>query len=350
MNTRKLLTILITLLPLSLSAQEITKMTPGRTPTGMVYFLPKTAVRFNLLIEKKTYTPGKFSQYAEKYLHISNIEQEPQVSYRVAQYELTDFGVRDTSKCFSVKMKGGKLETAEVKLSNDGVLQAINADPIVPTERKPFKPAPKSQGVDAQKYLSADVLTANNMSRMAELTVQQICELQDDREQLITGDTDEMPQDDQQLTHMLKEIDTERDALMSLFIGTVTRDTTEHVITLIPDHEMERSVLFRLSRRLGLVDRDDLSGTPFYMSLKNMTPPPYGIPDNKKLEGIYVNVPAIMRLTLFQEDTELGYFDIPMSQFGFMELRDGSLFKRYKTHMRLKPSTGAVDFMRADIE
>ncbi len=350
MNTRRLLTILITLLPLSLPAQEITKMTPGRTPTGMVYFLPKTAVRFNLLIEKKTYTPGKFSQYAEKYLHLANIEQEPQVSYRVAQYELTDFGVRDTSKCFAVKMKGGKLETAEVKLSKEGVLQAINADPMVPVERKPFKPSVKPQGIDAQQYLSADVLTANNMSRMAELTVQQICELQEDREQLITGDADELPQDDQQLTHMLQEIDKERDALMSLFIGTVTRDTTEHVITIIPDHEMERSVLFRLSRRLGLVDRDDLSGTPFYMSLKNMTPPPYGIPDNKKLEGIYVNVPAIMRLTLFQEDTELGYFDIPMSQFGFMELRDGSLFKRYTTHMRLNPSTGAVDFMRADAE
>lgn len=325
-------------------------MTPGRTPNGLVYYLPKTAVRFNLLIEKKTYTPGRFARYAEKYLHLPNIEQEPQVSYRVAQYDVTQFGVRDTSKCFAVKMKGGRLETAEVKLSKDGVLQAINADPVQPLERKAFKPAPQPKPVNAHQYLSADVLAASNLAKMAELTAQQIGELQEDREQLITGDADDMPQDDQQLNHMLKEIDKERDALMSLFIGTVSRDTTEHVITIIPDHEVQSEVLFRLSRRLGLVDKDDLSGTPFYMALKNMTPTRYGIPENKKLEGIYVNIPAMMRLTLFQDETELGYFDLPMAQFGFMELRDGSLFKRYNTHMRLDPATGAVDFMRSDAE
>ena len=333
---------------LPLSAQEIKRMEPGRTPDGLVYFLPKSAVRFNLLVEKKTYTPGRFARYAEKYLRIADIEQEPQTTYRVARYELTQLGVRDTSKCFSVKMKGGKLETADVKLSSDGVLQAINTSPLAPVERTPFRAAPKHRPADPQKYLSAEVLAASNLGKMAELTAQQIIELQENRQQLITGDADEMPQDDDQLYRMLQEIDIERDALMSLFIGTVSRDTTEHVITICPDREVQQEVLFRLSQRLGLVDKDDLSGTPFYLSVQNLTPTPYGTPENKKEEGIYVNVPAMIRLTLYQDDIKLDAFDLPMAQFGCLELRDASVFKRYDAQLRLNPVTGAIDFLRAE--
>ena len=35
---------------------------------GSSYFLPKTALRFTLLVEKTTYKPGEFNQYAERYL------------------------------------------------------------------------------------------------------------------------------------------------------------------------------------------------------------------------------------------------------------------------------------------
>ena len=61
-----------------------TPMKAGRTAEGVVYFLPKTAIRFNLLIEKKTYIPGEYAKYAEKYLGMTGIEQEQQVTYSVA--------------------------------------------------------------------------------------------------------------------------------------------------------------------------------------------------------------------------------------------------------------------------
>ena len=44
------------------------KLQEGKVPEGTVYYLPKTVIHFHLLIEKKTYTPGIFCQYAEKYL------------------------------------------------------------------------------------------------------------------------------------------------------------------------------------------------------------------------------------------------------------------------------------------
>ena len=333
-----------------ITAQPITKLEPGRTPEGAVYYLPKTAIRINLLVEKKTYQPGTYAKYAEQYLRLNNVELERQTTYRIVDYAITSIGMRDTAKCYAVKLKGGKCETAELRFSDDGVLQAVNDEPLAPIVRKPFRSAAKAATEDPRKYLNADVLKATNMARQAELIAAQMGELQEGRQQLITGEADEMPEDEQQLHRMLREIDTEREALMSLFTGMVTRDTTEHTLTICPEKPVDHEVLFRLSGKRGLVDKDDLSGIPFYMTIENLYPAEHPTPENKKQEGFYVNKPGMARITLLQEERQLADYELPLAQFGFVELLDGSLFKKYVTHMRLNPATGAVDTLKAENE
>ena len=177
---------------------------------------------------------------------------------------------------------------------------------------------------------------------MAEITAQQIQELQERRQQLATGEADEMPQDEQQLRLMLQEIDQKCSQLMTHFTGTVHRDTSEHILTFCPDKEINHQVLFRISRRLGLVDKDDLSGTPYYIDLKNLNPAEHPVPENKKQLGFYVNVPGMALLTISQDEQMLAQFQVPLAQFGFTELRDGELFRRYVTRLQLHPATGAV--------
>ena len=351
MSVRHLLLLfLYSLIILPSAAQPITKLEPGRTPEGAVYFLPKTAVRITLLVERKVYQPGQYAQYADQFLHLSNVELDRQTTYSIVDYAITTIGQRDTSKCYSIRLKGGKCETAELKMSEDGVLLAVNDEPIATVARQAFRSAPKSKATDPRKYLNAEVLAASSLSRQAELIATQIAELQESRHQLITGEADEMPEDERQLSRMLREIDMERDGLMSLFTGTVTRDTTEHTLTVCPTAPTEREVLFRLSAKRGLVDKDDLSGTPFFMSVENLYPAEHPTPENKKLDGFYVNRPGMARLTLLQDERQLAAFELPLAQFGFVELLDGSLFKKYVTHMRLHPATGAVDSLQADDE
>lgn len=350
---RKLLFAIILLMPfLAIAQPETTPMKAGRTQDGVVYFLPKTAICFNLLIEKKTYTPGEFAKYAEKYLRLSGIGQEEEVTYSIAGYGLTPIGIRDTSKCYAVRLKGGKCETAEIHLSEDGVLLSVNADPIAQKVRPPFVPSPQPTPVNPRQYLNADILSASSPAKRAELTVQQIIELQEHRQQLITGEADDLPQDEQQLRFMIEQIDREREALMTLFTGSVRRDTVEQAVTVCPEKEVEREVIFRLSKRLGLVDKDDLSGIPYYMTIEDQhqtTLQKYDIPENKKDGGFYVNVPGKIKLTLHRENHFLAAFDLYVAQFGFVELRTGSLFKRYVTHMTLNPFTGSVDRIHADM-
>ena len=328
-----------------------TPMKAGRTAEGVTYFLPKTAIRFNLLIEKKTYTPGEYAKYAEKYLGMTGIEQEQQVTYSVANFNICQIGVRDTSKCYSVELKG-KSETAEIKLSEEGVLLAINDEPAKLKLNPPFMPAPKVAAVDPHQFQNDDVRSAGSMAKKAEMTVNQILELQEHRQQLVTGEADDMPQDENQLRLMIAEIDRQREALTSLFTGTTVRDTVEQIVTVCPEKEVQREVIFRLNKKLGIVDKDDLSGIPYYMTVEDMhrtNTQKYGTAENKKDGGFYVNVPGRIRLTLHREQQQLGSFDVYAGQFGFVELRSGALFKRYVTHMTLNPATGSVDKIHADM-
>lgn len=330
---------------------ESVPMKPGKTPEGVVYFLPKTAIQFNLLIEKKTYTPGEFCKYAEKYLRLTGVNQEEEVTHSIVSYGLTQVGVRDTSKCYVVDLKG-KSATADVRLSDDGVLLAVNAEPATIAPKTPFKPAPRPAAISPRQYLSAEVLSAGSMAKMAELTVQQIIDIQSHRQQLITGEAEDAPSDKDQLQLMLDQLEKEREALMSLFLGTTVRDTIQQTVVVCPDKEVKREVIFRINKKLGLVDKDDLSGVPYYMTIEDMhhtTLQKYDTPENKKDGGFFVNVPGRIRLTLEREDHKLGAFDVYAAQFGFVELRSGSLFKRYVTHMVLNPFTGSVDKIHADM-
>lgn len=321
--------------------------------TAQDYCLPRTALRIHLLIEKQTYTPGDYARYAETYLRLSGISQQQQVSHRVIACDITTIGLRDTTKQFTLHLKG-KGEQADIRLSPDGVLLAINAEPIAtaaPAFRQTTQPhTQRPQQPSPWQLLSAEALAAGSHAKTAEITALQIAELRDRRQQLITGEADDTPQDEHQLQRMIQQIDGHISTLTSLFTGTTQRDTTLHTLLLCPDKEIERDVLFRLSRRLGLVDADDLSGTPYYITIKNLYPREVPLPENKKGEHVYANVPGTAAVSIFQDGLQLGTFHIPLAQFGYVELRDGSVFKKQTTHMTFNPSTGAVAQQYTDVE
>jgi hypothetical protein len=230
---------------------------------------------------------------------------------------------------------------------------AVNDTPIVVKKQPPFKAAAKKKkDLDPMRFLSDEVRIAGSNAKKAELVALQMAELQEHRQQLITGEAEEMPTDKAQLQLMLDEIDQQYESLLSLFMGTTTCDTTEQHIALCPEREMKREVIFRISKPLGLVDKDDLSGIPFYLTIEDLhkqSQQQYDYPENKKDGGFYANVPGFVRLTLYREDRQLATYEYPFAQFGFTELRGGSLFKKYPTHLKLNPITGAVEKLQAEI-
>lgn len=333
---------------------ELSQYQPGANAEGTVYFLPKTALRIVVMVEKTTYTPGDFCLYASRYLRLNNVKTEPSVDYRVAKLLCTTYGVADKEKAFAVKFNA-KSAASNITLADDGVLLAINATAEKPDKPAPFKPAKRPAKPDARQFMSEEILAAGSTAKMAELTAREIYDIRGSKNELNRGEADYMPRDGEQLRIMLDNLDTQDNALTSLFAGTTVKDTIEYTVTLCPDGEIKRQTLFRLSRKRGLVEADDLSGRPFYISVADAKALPQPAPEaeakkkKKKEDGIYVNVPGKMSVTIYDGAEETASFSLPAAQFGATELLSGDLFnKRYTTHLTLNPATGAVSKLEAE--
>jgi hypothetical protein len=336
----------------------LSKYRPGKGQEGTVYFLPKTAVRVSILVEKTTYKPGDFSAYAMRYLRINSVSQTATTTYRIAGISQTAIALADTAKAYTVKYDT-KTVASNIILSDDGRLLGINGQPKEEnTKITAFQPAPKPAPLNPRKYMSEEILAAGSTAKMAELTALEIYDLRENRNLLIKGQADFMPKDGAQLRLMLDNLDRQDRALSELFTGTTTVDTTEVVLAIIPDSPMEKTVLFRLSQKLGLVEADDLSGTPYYIAIDDISRLPRTEPDPKAAKkkvkqpesGIYVNVPGKMRSTISYQGQTIDTAELPAPQFGNTELLSGELFnKRYTTRLWLNPLTGGVTKLEAEL-
>ena len=326
---------------------------PGVTQEGAVYFLPKTAIRLTVRIEKTTYTPGDFASYAERFLRLSNVSTEPSVSYRLLSVAQTAIGVRDTTKAYSVKFNN-KTSAINIAVNDEGVLTAINAEPQKPTVPAPFKAAKKPATVNPRQFMNEEILSAGSTAKMAQLTAQEIYDIRDSRSQLVKGQADFMPKDGDQMKLMLGQLDQQDQALTSLFAGTTVRDTTEELFVVCPAEAFDRLLVFRFSKHFGLVDADDLSGAPYYISVENLTELPATDAEQaakkKKAEnGLYYNVPGKMRSTVYNGIDAVSSEEFPAPQFGNVELLSGDLFnKHYGTRLWMNPVSGAIDRLEAE--
>ena len=129
MKPKACILLLINLLTLTFAkAQtESSFYQPGVTPEGAVYFLPKTAVKVIVQVEKKTYTPGDFCKYAERFLRIKNVSSTPSVSYRITSIRQEAVAVADTSKRYAVEFN------AKTSASNESCSLSMPS----PTSKKP---------------------------------------------------------------------------------------------------------------------------------------------------------------------------------------------------------------------
>ena len=325
---------------------------PGTAHEGAVYFLPKTAIRVTIQIEKSTYTPGDFAPYAERFLRLNGVSLEPSTSYRLLSVSQTAVGIRDTTKAFNVKFSN-KTSAINVALADDGVLLAVNAQPAETLLPPSFKAAPKPAPVNPRQLMNEEILAAGSTAKMAELTAQEIYDIRDSRNQLIKGQADFMPKDGEQMKMMLSQMNQQDHALTSLFAGTTVRDTVEELFIVYPDKELRKIPMFRFSKHFGLVDADDLSGTPYYIYIDNLTQLPTGdakqSAKKKEENGLYYNVPGKLRSTITCGNDIVSKEEFPAAQFGNVELLSGDLFnKHYGTKLWLNPVSGGIEKLEAE--
>lgn len=321
---------------------------------GTAYYLPRTELRFTVKIEKTSYTPGEFAVYAEKYLKMDNVSMKPTVTYRILGLGIKSVGERDTSK-FYMLPTDSKHNIQTVDIDENSVLLAVNAEPKVVEQPVPFKPAPKPARLNPRDYMNEDILSAGSSAKMAELCAFEIYDIRESKSLLNKGQADFMPKDGEQLRIMLANLETQENALMQLFTGVTERDTMEALVKFVPTKEVDRQLLFRFSKWMGMTDADDLGGNPYYISVedKHITPSvQYDLVSRKKAKdngGLYVNLPGKILVTLYKGNEQWAAYELYAAQFGTVVALDDELFgKKLFTSVVLNPVTGNLESIEID--
>lgn len=341
---RTIKALLLLALPLATHAQSV---------EGTSYMLPKNGMRFTVKVEKTQYTPGKFCMYAERYLK-EKVPQQGSTSYRIIGITMDPTTMPDTSKNFTLTIDK-KYTISKVTCSPNGQLLAINTDasPYKLPVRE-FKQGKKAVVLNPNDFMTEDILNAGSTAKMAELSAKEIYDIRDSRNALSRGEADNLPKDGAQLKLMYENMDRQEQALSSLFYGTTTKDTTLTKIDFWPAKE-GRTILFRFSKYYGLVDTDDLSGEPYYITVTNLhtATSPVNAPEDQKKEdkgeiGLRTSIPGKIRVTVTNEGKTVNTTEINAAQFGYVQSVSGELFgKKQTSELVLDPMTGSIKSIKS---
>ena len=319
---------------------------------GTSYYLPKTAMKFTLTVEKTQYEPGQFAGYAQRYMKQDDVQLEASTTYRIVDTRMHNIAMPDTAKHFTLSLDK-RYTISTVERTDNGQLLAINAEPKRVTEPAPFVPARKPRALNPRDFMNEDMLTAGSTAKMAQLIAQEIYDIRDSRNQRQRGQAEFMPADGQQLRIMMDGLNTQERALRQVFEGTTVKDTTEVTLVFVPTENVDRQLFFRFSRHFGLVDNDDLSGVPYYITVYTDAKATDDGEAQKKEKkdkddiGLVVNTPQKVRATLYCENKVVDSYEFNAGQFGGTESLSGALFgKKLTTQIVLNPITGGIETIK----
>lgn len=317
---------------------------------GITYSLPKTNLVVDAEVTKVTCKAGPYYQYAEKYLGVKKVITQDEVYYELGKVKLINRGVPDKDNTYIVSFKPGTV-APYTYLTEDGLLCSINAEytPDSTVEgNTSAKKAKKAVATDVSVF-SEELLMAGSTAKQAEVAAKQIYRIRESRMNILTGEADNLPPDGQAMQLVIEELEAQEQALTNLFMGVMTRSTDHYEVTVEPNGDLEKEILFRFSEHLGVVDADDLAGQPVYMNLKATDRAPQLDPKEaekkeKSLKGIVYNVPGKASVEIFTNRKSLYKGEAQITQFGTREALAPVMFEDKKAPVKVYfyPETGAI--------
>ncbi len=250
--------------------QETQKLTANKhNEYGLIYALPVTHLNIEVEAVRTIKKVGPYYRYAEKYLGVKNPISSDRESWEIKDVEVSPYGVPNKENEYLMKFKSGA--PIFLVLDGNGLPLSLNTEPEeAVVKRKRNKMADKSllEGTDYASAFTEDMIASESMMKRAETTAAKIFELRESRNDLVSGNADQMPPDGASLKLMLDELNRQEQLLTALFLGTTQTETKVFRFDYLPEKEVVRDVAFRVSDVNGIVDKNDLSGDPVYLSLK----------------------------------------------------------------------------------
>jgi hypothetical protein len=337
---------------LTLGAQSTQKLTAGKmNEYGLIYTLPTTAVNVTVEALRTVKTPGEFKLYSKKYLDIDPI-LEPSDTWSVKSVTLTTAGVSDNAESYLVQFKSGS--TPYIIVDSNNCPLAVNDEEFTPATSPALPVAVEQQPSILQtpaaaQTMTAEMLQSQSTAKRAQLAAAKIYELRQSRNDIISGNADQMPADGEAMKLALDNLEKQEEALTAMFTGTVQTSTAVRTYPVVPGTSDSKVVAARVSATQGPVDTDDLSGMPVYLSCKVIAKG--SLPTNEKGEekkfpkgGLAYRIPGQASFTAIVNGNEMASLSADIAQLGIVFGIDPALFsdKKAPAYVIFNPATGAI--------
>ena len=337
-----------------IQAQNVQKLSASKANDyGLVYTLPKTVVDITIEAEHTEKTPGEFYNYAKLKLGKNDAITRKEKSVGIKSVTIVPRGVPDPDNRWTVQFKAGA--TPYIILADNNCPVAVNTEQIAATDAvelpDPVEAAPTPlETAAAGQAITQEMTLSSSLSKRADLAAQRIFELRENRSDLISGQADNTPPDGKSLQLALDNLSAQEAALTAMFEGTTKKYTTVSTITFEPDSESINDELFvRLSPIDGIVDANDLSGTPIYISVDILEQGELPLDDKGEVKnfpkGAFAyNIPGRALISLTYNGKVVASQEVSLAQLGVTFGLDPKLFtdKRQPSKLQLDPTTGAI--------
>jgi hypothetical protein len=319
---------------------------------GVQYMLPKTQLEITVEYTQTIQKAGQYARFASRYLGINepDVVLEDQTFYTLDRVFVTEKGIPDKEQSFLVSFRA-RTTSPFVYLTEDGIICAINTEyvpekeNVIPVNLQPQSELPR---INPQSLFTEEYLRAGSVTRMAEVAAKNIYKIRESRQDILTGEVDNMPKDGEALRIVLGNLEAQEKIWTELFTGTTQANKQTKRIVINPVEELNNEVLFRFSKYLGVMDADDLSGSPVYMNLRNLRTVEIPAEDPKRKarepESIVYNVPGKAELEIFNGINKIYSTTVNVTQFGTTQILATSLFDDRKTPVQIVfyPTTGGI--------
>lgn len=354
MRIKTIISSLSVVLALTSHAQTTQKLSASKTSEyGLIYSLPTTVVDITIETEHVAKAPGEFYNYARRYLGVTDAIVSPSETTRIKSVVLTTRGVADPDNRWLVQFKSGS--TPYMILNDANLPLALNTEDVpetVPTELPKAEAAGATPlETDAARHaVTLEMTQSSSISKRAELAAQRIFELRESRNDLISGQAENTPPDGKSLQLALDNLTAQEAALTAMFAGTEKRWTDVNTVTFVPDSdEVTNKIIARLSPIDGIVEENDLTGSPIYLSMEivnkgEMPVNDKGEPKRFPKGGVSYNIPGTAIISLKYDGMEIARKEVELSQLGVTFGLDPGLFtdKKAPAFLHLSPVTGAI--------
>lgn len=350
---RKLSCIIALLFSITVYAQSTHKLTAGKVNEyGLIYSLPETVIDITIETENTVKKPGEFFKYAKKYLNIDNPITEESSKWDLKSITVNSRGTANPDERYIMQFKTGS--TPFLIVNDENLPIAINTEDIPEAENitisSPINSAPSPLESEAAMHvITEEMLQSQSTAKRAELAAAQIYVLRQSRTDIITGQSENMPPDGQAMKLVLDNISAQEAALTAMFIGTVQHSTDVRTICYRPGEKVTGEVISRISVTDGIVDADDLSGDPIYLSVDTISCGE--LPVNEKgivkqfpKGGVAYRIPGKAGISISFNGKVMIEDEIDVAQYGVVFGLEPGLFtdKKAPAYLIFNPTTGAI--------